>query len=528
MKKSFLFFTILLAAAALPLTVHGAAGYLYESDNSTGKIFQFTTTPAGTLVKITFATGLTGVRGLAFDRAGNLFVGQNNTIIKITPAGFTSVFASGLHGPNFLAFDPAGNLLASDRDGNILRFTPQGVKSFFASGLDKPTGLAFDFEGNLFVGEYASNAVFKFTPSGAKSTFALGLKGPEGLAFDRFGILYVANQTTGTVEAFAPYGARAIRVFNLVSPVGLAFDSTGNLFIAEDCGGSNRITKFTSGAEVGTIFASGLGCPLQLAFEPPRDPLFNISTRARVEPVLNGELIGGFIITGTVPKRVLIRAVGPSLAKSGVFDPLQDPTLELHAPDGSTTSNDNWMDSQKDDIQATGFAPKDDRESAILASLDPGNYTAIVRGKPPFESGVASVEVYDGDLAADSTLANISSRGFVQTADNVMIAGFIVGGGNGAGRVMIRALGPSLTQAGVTGVLPDPTLSLFDASGTQLATNDDWATTQPVEIEATGIPPPSSLESAIVTTLKSGAYTAIVRGVNGGTGVALVEVYNLR
>jgi sugar lactone lactonase YvrE len=527
MKKN-LFLTLLLAAAFVPLTVHGAAGYLYESDNSTGKIFQFTTTVSGTLVKITFATGLTGVRGLAFDRAGNLFVGQNNTIIKITPAGFTSVFASGLHGPNFLAFDPAGNLLASDRDGNILRFTPQGVKSFFATGLDKPTGLAFDFEGNLFVGEYASNAVFKFTPSGSKSTFALGMKGPEGLTFDRFGILYVANGTTETVEAFAPNGSRAIKVFNLVSPVGLTFDSTGNLFIAEDCGGSNRITKFTSGAEVGTVFASGLGCPLQLAFEPPRDPLFNISTRARVEPVLNGELIGGFIITGTVPKRVLIRAVGPSLAKSGVLQPLQDPTLELHAPDGSTTSNDNWMDSQKDDIQATGLAPKDDRESAILASLDPGNYTAIVRGKPPFESGVALVEVYDGDLAADSTLANISSRGFVQTADNVMIAGFIVGGGNGAGKVLIRALGPSLSQAGVTGVLPDPTLSLFDINGNQLATNDDWATTQPVEIEATGIPPPSSLESAIVITLKSGSYTAIVRGVNGGTGVGLIEVYNLR
>jgi hypothetical protein len=239
-------------------------------------------------------------------------------------------------------------------------------------------------------------------------------------------------------------------------------------------------------------------------------------------------LIGGFIITGTVPKRVLIRAVGPSLAKSGVFEPLQDPTLELHLPDGSITTNDNWMDTQKDEIQATGFAPKDDRESAILASLDPGNYTAIVRGKPPFETGVASVEVYDGDLTAASTLANISSRGFVQTADNVMIAGFIVGGGNGAGRIIVRALGPSLKQSGITEVLADPTLTLSDANGTQLAFNDDWATTQPVEIEATGIPPPSSRESAIVTTLKSGAYTAIVRGVNSGNGVALVEVYNLR
>jgi hypothetical protein len=275
------------------------------------------------------------------------------------------------------------------------------------------------------------------------------------------------------------------------------------------------------------VFASGLGCPLQLAFEPARDPLLNISTRARSEPGVNRELIGGFIITGKVAKTVLVRAIGPSLTKSGVTQPLQDPTLELHTPN-EVFFNDNWMDSQKEDIQATGLAPKDDRESAILISLDPGAYTAIVRGKPPFEDGVGLVEVYDLDLAADSTLANISTRAFVQTSQNVLIAGFIVAGGNGAGKVMIRGLGPSLTQAGVTGVLHDPTLSLFDANGGLLATNDDWADTQPVEIQATGIPPPSSLESAIVTTLVSGAYTAIVEDVNGTSGVALVEVYNLR
>src|SRR5207237_634656 len=176
MKKIFLSLSILVAALFFCRTIHAAAGYLYESDFSTGKIFQFTTTTSGTVVKITFATGLTGVRGLAFDRAGNLFVGQDTTIVRITPAGLSTVFASGLHGPNFLAVDRANNLFASDRDGNILRFTPQGFETFFASGLNKPTGLAFDLEGNLFVADYADNAVFKFTPDGAKSTFALNMK----------------------------------------------------------------------------------------------------------------------------------------------------------------------------------------------------------------------------------------------------------------------------------------------------------------------------------------------------------------
>src|SRR5438045_5375087 len=132
MKKSALFLTLLVAAALSPATVNGAAGYLYESDNSTGTIFQFTTTTSGTVVKLTFATGLTGVRGLAFDHAGNLFVGQDDRIVKITPEGFTSVFAAGLHGPNFLAVDQTGNLFVSDRDGNILRFTPERLVSVFA------------------------------------------------------------------------------------------------------------------------------------------------------------------------------------------------------------------------------------------------------------------------------------------------------------------------------------------------------------------------------------------------------------
>ena len=530
MKKVFLFLFACLSACFAQVA-DGAAGYLYESDFSTGTIYQFTTTSSGTVVKIKFASGLDGVRGLAFDRSGNLFVGQNDRIIKITPEGFSSVFALNVNGPNSLAFNRAGDLFVTDRDGHVLRYSPHGsgVGTIFVGGLAKPTGLAFDADDNLFVADYAANAIYKVTPDGGRSTFAFNMKGPQGLAFDSHGFLYAVNSTNGTIEQFTPIGGRATRVFNLASPVGIAFDKNDNLFVADNCNGSgtNSIIKFTTSSETGTTFASGLGCPMQLAFEPPRDPLFNISTRARVEPVLNHELIGGFIITGNEPKTVLLRALGPSLSKSGVSNPLLDPILQLHLPDGVIT-NDNWMDSQRDEIVATGLAPPEDVESAILVTLDPGAYTAVVRGKAPFVTGNALVEVYDGNIGADSSLSNLSARGYVQNGDNRMIAGFVVGGGNGAGKVLVRGLGPSLAQAGIVDPLPDPTLSLRNANGTEIASNDDWAKTQAYEVAATGIPPSSSKEAAIVATLTNGSYTAILGDVNNNPGVGLIEVYNLR
>jgi hypothetical protein len=318
-------------------------------------------------------------------------------------------------------------------------------------------------------------------------------------------------------------------VVGLASPIGLAFDNNSNLFVADNCNGTgtNSILKFTPTGQTGEVFASGLGCPLQLAFEPPRDLLFNISTRARVEPVLNRELIGGFIITGNEPKTIFLRVLGPSLANFGVQDPLLDPILELDTPDGVIT-NDNWMDMQKSEIQATGLAPSDNRESAILVTLPPGSYTAVVRGKAPFVAGSAIVEMYDGSPTANASLANISSRGYVQDGDNRMIAGVIVAGGNGAGKILVRGLGPSLAQAGIVDPLPNPTLSLRDANGNEIATNNDWTDTQAYEVNATGIPPASSSESAIVVTLPSGAYTAILSDVNNDSGVGLIEVYNLR
>ena len=256
------------------------------------------------------------------------------------------------------------------------------------------------------------------------------------------------------------------------------------------------------------------------------DRLLNISTRLTVQTGDNA-LIGGFIITGSANKRVLLRAIGPSLSALGVSGALQDPSLELFQGDTLLASNDNWRDTQRVQIEATGIPPTNDAEAAIVRELAPGAYTAIVRGKDN-TTGIGLVEAYDLERGTDAKLANISTRGFVQTGDNVMIGGFIVGGESERGtRVIVRGIGPSLTASGVPNALQDPTLDLVDSSGTPVATNNDWRDTQEAEIQASGVPPANNNESAIVATLAPGNYTAVLRGNGGTTGVALVEVYKL-
>jgi hypothetical protein len=255
-----------------------------------------------------------------------------------------------------------------------------------------------------------------------------------------------------------------------------------------------------------------------------RSQPLNVSTRLRVETG-NNVMIGGFIITGNASKKVIIRAIGPSLAQFNLTNLLADPVLELHGPNNALiVSDDNWRDTQQTEIQASGLAPQDDLESAIVATLPPGGYTAIVRGKNQ-TSGLGLVEVFDLDTAADSRLANISTRGFVQTGNNVMIGGFIIGGG-GSLKVVVRAIGPSLAQFGLQ-ALADPTLELHNGNGALIYQNDDWQSDQEQEITATGLAPSDIHESAIVQTLQPGGYTAIVRGKNSATGIALVEVFNL-
>ncbi len=271
--------------------------------------------------------------------------------------------------------------------------------------------------------------------------------------------------------------------------------------------------------------------------------LGNVSTRSFVQTGSN-VMIGGFIVQGSGPKRVIIRAIGPELTQYGVPNALANPILELHNGTGALiATNNDWQTtilggiitgSQVSDIQNSGHAPTEASESAIIANLQPGNYTAILRGVNN-TTGVALVEVYDLTPGASSSLGNVSTRSFVQTGSNVMIGGFIVQG-NGPKRVIIRALGPELTQFGVLNALANPRLELHNGSGALIGSNDNWQTTivggiitgsQVTDIQNSGHAPTDASESAIIANLQPGNYTAIVNGVSNTTGVALVEVYDL-
>ena len=323
-----------------------------------------------------------------------------------------------------------------------------------------------------------NGSVFQLTPQGGFATVY------------RFGYTDGANPFAGVIQS-----------------------SDGDLYGTTSVGGADGL---------GTVFR--LTLPVTPPPPPPPSPqrLLNISTRAGVG---SGDdiAIGGFIVTGTASKNILVRGIGPSLTAAGISEVLLDPMLQLVDQSVGTVieSNDNWRDTQETEIETSGLAPTADLESAMLVTLAPGAYTALLQDING-SSGVGLVEIYDLDETDGSQLANISTRAFVDTEDDVLIGGVIIGGG--AGQALVRAIGPSLP---VTGKLADPTLDLYDTNGVLLASNDNWRDTQEDEILATTIPPIDDAESAIVQTLVPGAYTAIVRGKDGLSGIGLVEVYNL-
>jgi hypothetical protein len=282
--------------------------------------------------------------------------------------------------------------------------------------------------------------------------------------------------------------------------------------------------------------SSGNTSEFSPAFPPPAQ-LLNISTRS---PVGVGEnvLIGGFIVVGTGDNRVMLRGLGPSLTQVGVGGALDDPTLELRDSAGTLlNANNDWQEAQADEIEATGLAPTNDREAAILATLTakPGSqggarYTGIVAGKGG-AVGIGLLEIYNLAVSANARLANISTRGFVGAGDALLIGGFIPGPNGGSPvRVLIRGIGPSLADQGISAPLQDPTLELHDANGNTIATSDNWRDAfNSSEIAATLLPPTDDRESAILANLSpaTSGYTAVLRGASGTSGVALVEVYAL-
>jgi len=315
--------------------------------------------------------------------------------------------------------------------------------------------------------------------------------------FDARSFELVKTVVLGTDTSFSGSG--------LVSIPGTAFDRTSRwLFAASDLSPPLRVYEIP---------------PTPTPPVTPAKSLLNISTRLLTQSGDNA-LIGGFIVTGTISKRVILRGLGPSLQLPGR---LADPVLELHGSSALITENDNW-NSHRNEVIATGIPPLEEYEPAIVATLEPGAYTVILRGFAD-TAGVAVVEVYDLDPSDSSRLANISTRGKVEEGDNVMIGGWIVGGSQST-MMVVRAIGPSLS--GVSGALADPTLAIYDGNGALLARNDDWRTDQEQALIDSGLAPADDRESAILLSMFPGNYTGIVRGENTTTGIALVEVYNLQ
>ncbi len=518
-----------IAAGLLLLAPLGRADMVVVANLGVNSITKYDDSGTGSPFTNAFVNG---PNGLALDSSSNLYVSTNpNRIEKFAPDGTDlGVFAStGLNFAMALAFDSSGNLYAANFGSNTIEeFAPDGTDlGVFAYVNARPTGLAFDGAGNLYVATFGAT-ILRFAPDGTPlGAFATtGLNNPEGLAFDSSGNLYAANNGSDKIAVYSPSGVYlgALATTGLHGPVGLGFDTDGNLYVVNQL--TATVEKIApDGTE--SIFGTTGFMPAFLVVQKTYN-LVNISTRLNV---LTGEdvLDSGFIIPGTGTKTVLIRGLGPSLAAAGVPGTLADPIIELHS--GSTgaiiAENDNWKNNQEAEIEATGIPPSNDLEAALVITLNAGAYTVIERGKSNI-TGVGLLEIYDLSGGIGPELANISTRGFVGTGSDVMIAGFIAQSGTGgSGEAYVRALGPSLASAGISDPLADPVLGLYDSNGALIAMNDNWMSTQEAEIEATGIPPTNPAEAAIVATLMPGAYTAIESGNNGGTGVGLIEVYNL-
>ncbi|MFN2623828.1 MAG: sorbosone dehydrogenase family protein [Chthoniobacterales bacterium] len=446
-----------------------------------------------------------------------------------------------------------GKILRINSDGSIPTDNPfyntaTGVnRSIWALGLRNP--FTFGFQpgtGRMFINDVGQNAWEEIDDGIAGSNY--GWPNCEGACASPnpnfrdplFQYAHANSSITGCAIVGAAFYNPPVNQFPA--------SYLGKYFFGDLCGGWIRLFDPATGGV--SDFASGISSLVDLQVGPDgvlyyltqasgqvfrvaamaAQPL-NISVRSRVGTG-NDVLISGFINTGTAAKKVIVRALGPSLQQSGVTDAVADPVLELHSGDGSLlATNNNWKDNttqQQQDITGNQLAPPNDLESAIVATLQPGNYTAIVRGQNN-GTGVGLLEVYDVDRTSASRLGNISGRALVQSGTNVLISGFIVGNNIGAAKVVVRGLGPSLVQSGVSNPLPDPTLEVRDNNGALVIADDNWQdnSASAGQISASGLAPSNPVESAIATSLLPGMYTAIVADKNGGTGIGVVEVYNL-
>jgi hypothetical protein len=525
--------------------------------------------PAGSvLVYSTYlgGTGQEGGEGIAVDSAGNAFVtgftDSNNFptanalqatrggdrdafVTKFNAAGSALVYSTYLGGSDIdfsqsIALDPTGNAYVTgttvstnfptanalqsstggDFDVFVTKLNAPGTALVYSSYLggnefDVANSIAVDSAGRAYVAGYTISTNF---PTANAFQGTIGGVGFEDAFVTKF-------NAAGSALVYSTYLGGTDRE----NGTGIAVDSAGNAYVTGST--SSRCFPTTTGA-FDTLWSLGEEAFITKISEtaqpatltPCPSQLLNVAARLRV---LTGDsvLIGGFIITGNEAKRVIIRGIGPSL--TSIQGALANPTLELFDSFPFLVgSNDDWITNHAE-VQATGIPPSHDLESAIVKTLEPGAYTAVLRGQNN-GVGIGVVEVYDLNPDANSILTNIGSRGFVDTGDNAMIGGFIVGGnGEADARVVVRGIGPSLAAFGITNALQNPTLELKNANGATLMSNDDWQQGQPAEISQLNLAPSDSRESALVISLPHGNYTAILRGKNNTTGIAVVEIYNV-
>jgi Ice-binding-like len=437
-----------------------------------------------------------------------------------------------------------GTIHANDGPANAAHADLATAYTQFATLVSPP---ANNLTGSDLGGMTLSPGVYRFdTEASSGGILTFDAKGDPNARF----VIQIGTTliTTGASSVLLINGADARNVYFLVGSA--ATLGSGSSFIGNIMAGTSvtavggttvtgRLLALTAAVTLdsNTVTYPGLTVtptptpiptPTPGVTPPGISQIINLSTRMRVQTADNVG-IGGFIVTGSVPKPVIIRAIGPTLAQHGVVGVLADPKLELHGPGAFVTvTNNDWRETQQTEIQATGIAPTNDLESAIVATLSPGAYTAIVSGNGN-TSGIALVEVYDLDQSLDSKLANISTRAFVGTSENIVIAGFLISNRTASDRVVARGIGPSLTAGGVPNALANPTLELHDTNGTLLISNNDWQdnTLQAAEIIAAGLAPKDNLEAAIAATLPPGLYTVLLAGLAETTGIGVAEVYDL-
>jgi uncharacterized delta-60 repeat protein len=468
---------------------------------------------------------------------GRILVNGPDGLVRIDSNGVLDpTFHAAQNGPvAFLQLD--GKIMVSGGTRGLTRLLPDGTLDPTFSGIGGFVGFNYPYtaaglpDGKVLVSRADSSnfrdIFVRLNSDGSNdATFVPNIASVSFIAIDQTGIYVGGN--------IAPQADVTVRQTKL-GVVRLKFDgSRDDSFAPVEFNQGARLTNLLLQADGQLIVTGGFSqvkgverhAIVRLNGSAPRK-LANISTRAHVGRADAVE-IGGFIVTGNAPKKVIVRAIGPSLASAGLIgsDILANPFLELHDAAGAVIAqNDDWRNSQEAEITASGIPPANNAESAIVATLAPGSYTAVIQGRNGGE-GIALAEVYDLDPAADSRLANISTRGFVKGGDQVMIGGFILRGSENS-TVIVRALGPSLASSGVTGALSDPTLAVYDQSGTIVALNDDWPDTQRRELQALGMGSASGHDSALIATLPPGSYTAIVSGAHDENGIALVEVYHL-